>query len=71
MGDIGRLLVFVGVIVAALGLILMFADKISFLGRLPGDFVIRRRNTTIYFPLVTMLIVSVVLTIILNLFTRK
>jgi hypothetical protein len=71
LSDVGRLLVIFGIVLAIIGLVMMFADRIPFLGRLPGDIVVRRKNLTLYFPLVTMLIVSVVLTILLNLFTRK
>jgi hypothetical protein len=71
MGDIGRALVIFGVVIVVIGVILIFADRIPFIGRLPGDIVIRRRNVTFYFPVVTMILLSILLTIILNLFTRK
>jgi hypothetical protein len=71
MHDIGRVLVIFGVVIVIAGLVFMLADRIPFLGRLPGDIVIRRKNFVVYFPLVTMLIISILLTIILNLFTRK
>ena len=69
--DVGRLLVILGAVIVVAGLVMMFADRIPFLGKLPGDLVVRRKNTTFYFPLATMLILSIVLTILLNLFTRK
>jgi hypothetical protein len=71
MSDLGRVLVIFGLVVVVAGLVMMFADKIPFLGRLPGDIVVRRKNFTLYLPIVTMLLVSVVLTILLNVFTRK
>lgn len=71
LSDIGRMLVIFGIVLALVGVVMMFADRIPFLGRLPGDIVVRRKNFTFYFPLLTMIIVSVVLTILLNLFTRK
>lgn len=71
LSDIGRMLVIFGIVLVLVGVVMMFADRIPFLGRLPGDIVVRRKNFTFYFPLVTMIIVSVVLTILLNLFTRK
>jgi hypothetical protein len=57
----GRLLIIVGVLVAVLGLALELGLPI---GRLPGDLVIRRGNTTIYLPIVTCIVVSVVLSIL-------
>jgi hypothetical protein len=63
----GRLLVVVGVLVAAAGLAMMAGLP---LGRLPGDIVIRRDHTTIYLPIVTCLLVSVILTIVMWLLRR-
>jgi hypothetical protein len=71
LSDMGRLLVVVGAVVVVVGLVLMFSDRVPFLGRLPGDIVIRRKNTVVYFPLVTMLIVSIVLSIVLRVLSRK
>ena len=64
------LLVFGGVLVLV-GALLLLAPRIPWLGRLPGDFVFQRGPVTFYFPLVTSLVVSVVLTILLNLFFRR
>jgi len=70
MQDLGRLLLIIGVIIAGIGLALIFADKIPLLGRLPGDIVIRRKNFVFYFPLMTSILISVILTIILSLISR-
>ncbi|MDL1955947.1 MAG: DUF2905 domain-containing protein [Candidatus Desulfofervidus auxilii] len=67
----GKFLIFTGIIIIIFGLILIFAPKIPYLGRLPGDIIIQRKNFTFYFPLVTCIILSLVLTIILNLIFRK
>ena len=51
MGDLGRTLVFVGGLLLVLGLVLILAGKINLpIGRLPGDIVVRGKNTTFYFP---------------------
>lgn len=66
--SIGRLLLISGVGLFALGLILLFAGRLGLpIGRLPGDIVFRRDNVTVYAPLVSCLVASVVLTILLNL----
>lgn len=66
MTDIGKLLVVVGVVVIAAGLVLMLAGRAHIpLGRLPGDIIYRGKNTTFYFPLATSIVVSVVLSLIL------
>ena len=63
----GRFLVIAGVILVGLGLILMAGPRFSFwgLGRLPGDMVFKGKNFQFYFPIVTCLILSVVLTAVL------
>ncbi len=68
--EFGKLLVILGIVIAVMGLIMMFAPKIPFLGRLPGDFVIRKGNFTFYFPLATSIILSIVLTIIFSIFRK-
>jgi hypothetical protein len=71
MSDLGRALVVLGGAVVVLGVLLLFADRVPWLGRLPGDFTVRRGPVTFYFPLATGLLISVVLTVLLNLFWRR
>lgn len=63
----GKLLVIIGVIVAGVGLLVMMGVPI---GRLPGDFTVRRGNTTFYFPLATSILASILLTLLLSLLRR-
>ena len=70
MSDLGRALVIAGLALAALGLVLSFAGKVPFLGRLPGDIVWRRGNTTVYLPIATSLLLSLLLTLAFRLFRR-
>ena len=70
MEGIGRALVFVGVAIAVLGLALVLAPKIPLLGKLPGDIVLRRGESTFYFPLATSILVSIAITVILNIAFR-
>ncbi len=67
--SLGKLLLIGGAILGAAGLVVLLAGRLG-LGRLPGDIFIQRENVTFYFPLATMLIVSIILTIIVNLFRR-
>ncbi|MCD6104010.1 MAG: DUF2905 domain-containing protein [Thermotogaceae bacterium] len=64
MQQIGKLLVVAGLVLLAIGLVLYITGKIPFLGKLPGDLVIRRRNFTFYFPLTTCLLISGILSLI-------
>ena len=71
MVDLGKLLLIVGGLIVLAGLVLLAAGKLHLpLGRLPGDIVYRGRNTTFYFPIVTCLLLSVILSLILWLVNR-
>lgn len=70
MPQIGKILVILGAVIIVIGLVVWFADKIPFLGKLPGDIVIKRENVRIYFPIATMIILSILLTILINLFRK-
>jgi hypothetical protein len=70
MGDLGRTLLVVGGVMFVVGLLLTFGARIPGLGRLPGDIVYRKGNFTFYFPLVTSLLLSLLLTAILAFFRR-
>ncbi|HYY46098.1 MAG TPA: DUF2905 domain-containing protein [Candidatus Angelobacter sp.] len=71
MPDVGKLLIILGAFIVVVGLALTFGPRIPFLGRLPGDIAIDRGNVHFYFPIVTCLLLSVVLTLILSLFFRR
>jgi hypothetical protein len=71
MGELGKVLIFGGLTVAAVGVFLLLVGKVSGGGWLPGDIVVQRKNFSFFFPIVTCLVVSVVLTLILNLFFRR
>jgi len=68
--EIGKLLLTIGVLFIVLGLVFTLLSSIG-IPRLPGDIYIKRENFTFYFPWVTMLLISVVLTVIINLFLRR
>lgn len=70
MPEIGRLLIILGGVILLLGVVLTVGGRIPFLGRLPGDISYSRGNFQFYFPVVTSLLLSVVLTILINLFFR-
>lgn len=70
MADLGRILLILGAVIAAIGLLLLLAGK-GVLPRLPGDIVIERGNSRFYLPLGTSIVVSVVLSLLLSLFLRR
>ena len=71
MQGLGRLLIVFGLVIVLVGVVLLVADRIPGVGRLPGDLVVRRGPVTFYFPLATSIVLSVLLTILLNLFWRR
>ncbi len=71
MQHIGRLLVLFGVVIAAIGLLIVFLGKIPWLGRLPGDIVLHKKNFTFYFPLATSILISLLLTLLFWIFGKR
>lgn len=71
MSEVGKLLIIVGGFIVVVGVVLALGLRIPFLGRLPGDISIDRGNVHFYFPIVTGLVLSLVLTVLLNLFFRN
>ena len=67
---LGRTLILIGGLLLLFGIVLVLVGRLPFLDRVPGDIVIRRDGVTIFFPIVTMIVVSVVGTILLNLLIR-
>ena len=70
MNQLGRALLVVGVVVALVGLGFIVAHRLG-LGRLPGDFAFRGKHVTVYWPLMTSIIVSLLLTLLFNLWLRR
>ena len=67
----GKLILGCGVMLILVGGLLMLAGKFTSLGRLPGDILVQRGNFTFYFPLATMVLVSLLMTIVVNLLFRR
>jgi len=65
------MLILAGIVLVIAGLLLMYVDKIPLLGRLPGDITIHGKGWSFHFPIVTGLIISVILTIIINILFRR
>ncbi len=70
MRDLGKLLLLVGVVIAFIGFLLWTGFAPKWLGRLPGDIRIERGNSAFYFPIVTCIVISILLSLILTLFRR-
>ena len=69
-GPLGKLLILLGVFIILVGLFLLLGEKIPWVGRLPGDIIIRKKNFTFYFPIVTSILISIILTLFFMLFRK-
>jgi hypothetical protein len=68
--DLGKVLIVLGAVIAGIGVLLMVGDKIPWIGKLPGDIIIRKEKFIVYFPIVTCIILSILLTMIFSLFRK-
>ncbi len=67
MGEIAKTIIVLGIALVLIGVVLLLAQKLPFLGRLPGDITIKKEKFTFYFPLVTGIIVSIIISLVLYL----
>jgi uncharacterized protein HemY len=70
MGELARVLILAGAVLVAAGLVMLGIGKLPFLGKLPGDIMIKRENFTFYFPLATSIIISILISLILYLISK-
>jgi len=68
---IGKSLLIIGLVICAAGLLLMFAGKMPWIGKLPGDILIQKKNFTFYLPIATSIILSLILTLIFFILGRR
>ena len=68
---LGKLLILLGALILGVGVLITLLPKIPFLGKLPGDIFFQKKHFAFYFPVVTCIILSILLTVLLNLFSRK
>jgi hypothetical protein len=70
MSGLGRTLMLLGGILLVVGLLMSLGGRIPWLGRLPGDIVVERKNFSFYFPLMTSIVISVILSLLMMLFRK-
>jgi hypothetical protein len=71
VNSLGKTLVVCGIVLAIVGLVFMFGSKIPWFGRLPGDIYIQKKGFSLYFPVTTSILISIILSIALLLFRRR
>jgi hypothetical protein len=70
MNSSAKFFLIFGAVFVVIGLLLLASPKLPWLGRLPGDILIRKKNFNFYFPLATSIILSIILTVLINLFRK-
>lgn len=70
LSGLGRVLIVAGIVLLGIGVLLAFGVKLLPLGKLPGDILIKRGNFTFYFPVVTSILLSIILSLVFALFRR-
>ncbi len=71
MVDFGKLFIFIGLLLVVIGIVFIVGNKIPFIGKLPGDIAVERKNFNFYFPLTTCIIISIILSLIFWLLGKK
>ncbi|MDR4499167.1 MAG: DUF2905 domain-containing protein [Candidatus Scalindua sp.] len=69
--ELGKLLIFLGILLVVIGLIVIMGNNFPFLGKLPGDIIVEKKGFVFYFPVVTCIMVSIILSVIFWLFGRR
>jgi hypothetical protein len=70
LSDFGKILIIIGIVLVVVGLILSTKLQIPWLGKLPGDIHVKRDNVEFYFPIVTSILLSIIITVLINLFRK-
>jgi len=70
VGALGKMLILLGVLIIVIGVLLLVGEKIPWIGKLPGDIIIRKEKFSFYFPITTCIIISIILTLLFTLFRK-
>ena len=70
LGSLGKMLILLGVLIIAIGILLLVGEKIPWIGKLPGDIIIKKEKFTFYFPITTSIIISILLTLFFTFFRK-
>ena len=70
LGALGKMLILLGVLIIAIGFLLLIGDKIPWVGKLPGDIIIKKEKFTFYFPLTTSILISIILSFLFWIFRK-
>ncbi len=70
MGELARVMILIGTVLIVIGLVMLVVPRVPFLGKLPGDILIKKEHLTFYFPLATSIVISIIISLILYLINK-
>jgi len=70
MGELARVMILIGTVLIVIGLVMLVVPRMPFLGKLPGDILIKKERFTFYFPLATSIVISIIISLILYLINK-
>jgi hypothetical protein len=70
MAELAKVLIVIGAILIAVGLVILVFPRLPFVGKLPGDILIKKEHVTFYFPLATSIVISILISLILYIFSK-
>jgi uncharacterized protein HemY len=70
MGEIAKVMIVIGAVLLAAGLVILVFPRLPFVGKLPGDILIKKENYTLYFPLATSIVISIIISLILYIINK-
>jgi len=70
LGALGKMLILLGVLIIVIGFLLLIGEKIPWVGRLPGDIIVKKEKFTLYFPITTSILISILLTLLFTLIRK-
>ena len=70
MGGMAKVMILIGAVLIVVGLVVLFFPRLPFVGKLPGDILVKKENFTLYFPLATSIVISIVISLILYLINK-
>ncbi len=70
MGELAKVMIFIGAVLIAIGLVILVFPRLPFAGKLPGDILIKKEHFTFYFPLATSIVISIIISLVLYLINK-
>jgi Protein of unknown function (DUF2905) len=65
MGELAKVMILIGAVLIAVGLVILLFPRLPFVGKLPGDILVKKEHFTFYFPLATSIIISIIISLVL------